>query len=147
MNMATKILCGVALLVCSCSKKPCDLDLEARERAGANAVDCGRVAIGADRSSTDSCVAQAFQERKPFHARYEAQGIDSRVAWGVIGSASGTVTLLLYDSDPSGGSDVGAVIDARTCEGARLRADGASRNDGAPPFECTSDQVTGRVCG
>jgi hypothetical protein len=91
------------------------LDKAVRLRAGKDAIDCGRVRSGEDSDTTDKCVANAHEQKKPFVARYDLRGIDSIVADGVAGNAEGEIYVFRYDSDPSGGSNVGESIEEETC--------------------------------
>ena len=96
----------------------CDLDSLLRQRAGAAAVDCGRVSKGVPSTATDQCIADQTARAAPFHARYDLQGVDSEVVLGVVRDAAGRASILLWDSDPSGGSNVGAQITETVCGGA-----------------------------
>jgi hypothetical protein len=141
-----EVLVLMSVLTLSCGKK-CTLDAEARELAPEGAVDCGRVSLGGDRTATDECVLKNFQEGKPFHGRYERQGIDSHVALGVVRSSDGRVIFLHYDGDPGGGGGDGRpVVDASVCESPRVHASPASRPAGSAPLECASSMQLGRVC-
>jgi hypothetical protein len=93
----------------------CDLDVILRRRAGPGAVDCGRVANGASSTVTDQCIADRTAQGVAFFARYDAQGIDSQVAFGVISDGQGHASVLLWDSDSSGGSGAGAQIGETLC--------------------------------
>jgi hypothetical protein len=66
-------------------------------------VDCGRVGIHGDPSHATQCTLAAFNAHKAFRVRFDKQGIDSDVADGLVGTADGTVTTLMFDGDPSGG--------------------------------------------
>lgn len=141
---ATVIL---ALMVPSCGPD-CDLGEEVRDRAGPDAVNCGHVLLGGDRSMADACVLKAFADGKPFHVRYEMQGTDSHVALGVVRSGVGKVFFLLYDGDPGGGGGDGDPwITASVCESPTVHFAPASRPQGTAPFECGSVSPMGRVCG
>ena len=92
----------------------CEIEASARHLAGQGAVDCGSVGIDEDPTAVDACVIDAFQKGTAFYAIYTLQGIDSQVMMAFVGDGS-SVWTLSYDSDPSGGSDVGAVIYQSTC--------------------------------
>jgi len=125
--------------------EPCNLQDELRARAGAAAIDCGHVPLGGDRSATDACVIQAFMDERAFTARYALHGTDSSVALGVVGTAAGAVTLLLYDGDPGGGGgDDHPVISGNICEGARPRSAPLGPNDA--PLDCDVTRPLGRIC-
>lgn len=144
MARAVALVSAALLLVASCAGK-CSLEHEVKARSRAGSIDCGHVALGGDRSTTDRCVAEAFRTSKAFHARYEQQGADSHVAAGVVAPGDGTVTFLNYDGDPAGGGgDAEPVVSASVCEGATPRQDVST--PGALPFECMSLRMLGRIC-
>ena len=134
-------------LLTACSSEKCNLEAELLARAGKGATDCGQVLVDGDRTATDECVTRAFEDGVAFHARYEARGIDSHVVLGIVRSASGTLTLLHYDGDPSGGGGDGQpVIDAAVCDDPRLPPTVSSRPEGTHPFTCGAERSVGRVC-
>src|SRR5947209_11349176 len=108
----------------SCADHSCDPDGLARNAAGANASNCGTVAIGADRAAVDACVMHAFAAHQPFYARYDEQGIDSKLAYLVAGDASGRIFTFNWDGDPSGGSKSHETVDQYECRGPSVNADG-----------------------
>ena len=112
------VLAGaIAMAGCGSSSPACDLDALLRRRAGAGAVDCGHVAVGAASSATDQCIADRGTAGTSFFARYDVQGIDSRVAFGVVRDPNGQTSVLLWDSDPSGGSGAPARVTEYVCGG------------------------------
>lgn len=128
----------------SCSGK-CNLEHEVKEMAGSGAADCGVVPLNAERGPTDFCVVQAFQNGKPFHARYERRGTDSHVAVGVARSSNGMVVILSYDGDPGGGGGDGRpVVKKSACEAPRVRPSPLTPRD--LPFECGSVRDLGYAC-
>jgi len=92
----------------------CEIEASARHLAGQDALDCGSVGIDEDPTAVDACVISSFEKHAPFYAIYTQQGIDSQVMVAFVSDGS-SVWTLNYDSDPSGGSDVGAVIYQSTC--------------------------------
>jgi hypothetical protein len=78
-------------------------------------------------------------------ARYDRQGDDSKVVFGVAGDIQGKVTFLVWDSDPSGGSNAGAVISGDLCVGPSVDSSG-TRDASAPPLTCISTTSLGRTC-
>ena len=136
------LLVLVALPACSSSDRTCDADGLARAAAGDNAIACGTVAIGADRSAVDACVLHAFTAHQPFYARYDMQGIDSKGARLEAGDASGRVFLLTWDGDPSGGSQTHETVDQVECTSPNI--DLTANNAG---FTCASAMPNVRVCG
>jgi hypothetical protein len=71
--------------------------------AGPNAVDCGRVSARAEPKHATDCAIAANSAGKPFHVRFDMQGIDSYVAVAFVRLPDGTLEVLSYDSDPMGG--------------------------------------------
>ena len=127
------------------SSSACDLDVVLRSRVGAGAVDCGHVAVGAPATVTDQCVADQTAAGTPFFARYDAQGTDSRIAFGVVRDPGGRTWVLLWDSDPSGGSGAPGVITENVCSGdPTVGASGAGVS--GPPVHCTAATSTDLVC-
>jgi hypothetical protein len=112
------VLLLLALLACTDSSDSdegaCSIERTARDLAGQDATNCGSVGIDEDPTAVDACVISAFQKHAPFYAIYTLQGIDSQVETAFVGDGE-SVWTLSYDSDPSGGSDVGAVIYQSTC--------------------------------
>ena len=108
----------LVLLACTDSsdsnQNGCEIEASARHLAGQGAVACGTVGIDEDPTAVDACVISAFEKYAPFYAIYTLQGIDSQVMMAFVSNGS-SVWTLSYDSDPSGGSDVGAVIYQSTC--------------------------------
>jgi hypothetical protein len=92
------------------------LDSESKRLAGAHAIDCGRVSLDGDPKAATKCALSAQKAGKPFRVRYDVQGVDSEVALATVRTPEGTVCLLLYDSDPSGGGRRGdGVVLSRRC--------------------------------
>ena len=151
----TKALGGFALLlVMSCSPRPdCELASSVAARAGADATDCGYAVVGSDASvggdaaSVDACVTDAFNAQTPFYARYDRSGSDSKVVFGIAQDAAGNVTFFLWDSDPSGGSNTGPVIDGNLCTGPTLDTSTTRDPFMSSPVVCTSMVSLGRTCG
>ncbi len=83
--------------------------------AGNKAVDCGRVPVQGNRDVVDGCSVAMFKAGKPFYARYDFKGIDSRIAKILLRTPQGKMYLLHYDSDPSGGSGVGEAVGEDRC--------------------------------
>ncbi len=140
------LLCGAVAAACS-SKSTCDLAADLRTRAGSGAMDCGHAALGGDAKPVDDCVANAFNGGKPFIARYDRQGTDSQVVFGVASDGKGNVTFLLYDSDPSGGSGADPVISGDECVGPSLDTTPNRDPFTVSPIDCTSTNSLGRTCG
>ena len=67
---------------------------------GAEAVNCGRVPIRGDPKPATGCVLKAFSHKRPFRVGYDVQGVDSDVAFGVVGAPDGKVFELDFDAYP-----------------------------------------------
>ena len=79
------------------------LELQSKNLAGPEAVDCGRVPVGGDPKVASECALAAQRAGKPFRVRYDIRGIDSFIAVAIVRTPIGTVGTLQYDSDPMGG--------------------------------------------
>jgi hypothetical protein len=135
----------LAFLACTDSsdsdvRNGCDIEASARHLAGEGATACGTVALDEDPKAVDACAIGAFEKHAPFYAIYTLQGIDSQVMMAFVGNGS-SVWTLSYDSDPSGGSDVGAVIYQSTCLEPTVQK-GKTGND---ELSCTTSTST-KIC-
>jgi hypothetical protein len=138
----------IASAVSGCgSVAGCDLDSVLRSRAGRGAVDCGHVAAGASTTETDDCIAAQTEAGVPFYAHYDAQGIDSRVAYGVVRDPSGRTSVLFWDSDPSGGAGAGARVTESVCSGQPPVQTQQTGGPAVPIVGCTVETSTDLVCG
>lgn len=145
--MDFKLTVAVLLGLCAgCSSDECALDDDLRLFAGDGARDCGSVRVGGDRSDVDACVAEAFEAGEPFIARYERQGVDSKVVAAVASNREGTVEVFQWDSAPCGGPGCAPVTDAQLCDGPALTAE-TSEDRSALPISCDSFGSLERVCG
>jgi hypothetical protein len=79
------------------------LELQSKNLAGPEAVDCGRVPVGGDPKVATECALAAQRAGKPFRVRYDIRGIDSFIAVAIVRTPIGTVGTLQHDSDPMGG--------------------------------------------
>lgn len=95
------------------------------------AANCGQVGPRDDRSAADACGVASFKAKKPFHVRYDLQGIDSYVAEGMVGNSKGQLYIFSYDSDPSGGSNVGERVGKSLCAHPKIVT-----KDGKQHLEC-----------
>ncbi len=115
----------VAMLVaagCSSDPRSCALeDVLAQSIGGIEATDCGHLSAGASGDMLQAAHDCALAQEAAFHAfvvEWDVQGIDSRVAHAFVGigrAGEWTITHYDYDSDPSGGSMVGAVTSSQSC--------------------------------
>ena len=104
--------------------------------AGSSAVDCGDVAIGADRSQANCCVVAAFNQSQAAIATYHEQGVDSYVVTGVLTRGGNAATYYHFDSDVTGqgGSQNGSVTENQ-CSNPIPRPNACSDPSGLP-FTC-----------
>jgi hypothetical protein len=143
-----KLIWALLLMVMvGCSSKQCDLFPQLRSRAGAGAVDCGYAVLNGDPQPVDRCVLDSFTGKASFIARYDRRGTDSKVVFGIAGDAQGTVTFLLWDGDPSGGSGADPVISGTECVGPTPDLSTNRNSYTTPPLTCTSSTSLGRTCG
>jgi hypothetical protein len=99
-----------------------------------------------DRAEVDRCVAEAFDAGEAFIARYEQQGVDSKVVTAVAADGDGNVKLFQWDSAPCGGPGCDAVTDAQSCEGPALSEE-TSDDPLALPITCDRVGLSQRICG
>jgi hypothetical protein len=118
----------------------CTIEATARDLAGEGAEACGFVGIDEDPTMVDACVVGAFRKGAPFYAIYALQGIDSQVTMA-FASNGPSIWTLSYDSDPSGGSQVGAVIYQSTCEAPTVR----KGKTGHDELSCSASTST-KIC-
>jgi hypothetical protein len=123
----------------------CNLESELRKLSGATATDCGYVALEADPSSADGCVAEALGNGQAFRVRYERQGIDSPVEFGAASPGARAVTLLFYDG-PLGFRGTESVIYAVSCKGATARPTPTGYGEWWPAVECASTGESSQLC-
>jgi hypothetical protein len=131
---------------CGSSSPACDLDALLRRRAGGGAIDCGHVAVGAASAVTDQCIADRSVAGTPFFARYDVQGVDSQVALGVVRDPQGQTSVLLWDSDPSGGSGAPAKISESVCGGDPPVQTPLTRPGGLLVVSCTVEVSSDLAC-
>ena len=126
-------------------KNACNLESELRRVAVVGAIDCGHVALEADSTSADACLAAALGNGQAFQVRYEQQGIDSHVVFAAASPGGGVVTVLRYDGNLGfAPGDDHSVIYAIACKGPR--ANPAPRQPGDWPVECASTGMSLQLC-
>jgi hypothetical protein len=135
------------VVACGSSAPACDLDALLRRRAGAGAVDCGRAAIGGPTADVDQCVVDQSAQGHAFYARYDVQGIDSRASLGALRDGAGQVSVLLWDSDPSGGGNSGARVTETACSGDPPLQTHLSQPAAASVVFCTEAGAGSLACG
>ena len=150
-------------LVTGCARKwTCDLAGQLEERAGTGARNCGEskgdagsgeaerdadVPGDAGASPVDDCVASALRAHQAFYAQYPLAGKGATLVYGVASDGEGTVTILQYDPNPSGGSNQDPTIRATECMSPEFDPS-STRNSGSPaPLHCASITQLGQTCG
>jgi hypothetical protein len=136
-----------ALIGAGCaSSRDCDLSSELHARAGEGATDCGYASVAEPTTAVDACIVAAFNERRAFFARYDRQGIDSKIVSGIAGDASGKVTFLLWDGDPSGGSHAHPTISGSVCVDPAVASTAQEDPYAVGPLACASSESLGHTC-
>jgi hypothetical protein len=143
---ASKWLLLLLAGACFACSDQCELNDDLHLFAGEAARDCGSVGLDDDRAKVDGCVADAFDAGAPFIARYEQQGVDSKVVMAVAANTEGKVKLFQWDSAPCGGTGCDAVTDVRSCEGPALSEE-TSDDPLALPITCERVGLPQRICG
>lgn len=112
--MRALVLIFAVAFGCGKSEAACEMPAVLADLAPEGAQDCGTVPAGGDATAVDACAVAAFQAGTPFFATYEEQGIDSAVSSAIV--SDGTAVWTVYrDSDPSGGSQIGALVQRSAC--------------------------------
>jgi hypothetical protein len=92
------ILCvGLVLVACS---RPKDDDImlqHLRGIAGKDATDCGHIGLHQKPDAASDCVLASWNAHRPFFVRYDVQGIDSHLVFG-LASGGGDIFNVKYDS-------------------------------------------------
>lgn len=103
----------------SCDGGTCAIDAVIAERLGSDdsaAEDCGRLTLDDDDAAFETshdCVASHLAGGGAFKVRWRRMSIDSRVEYGLLGQADGSVYAVHYD----GGDGDGAVANTYRCSG------------------------------
>ena len=84
------------------------------------AVDCGIFTLDDNPKVAYRCALSAHQIGNGFFVQIQQQGIDSDIADGWVAMQNGNVLQFNYDSDPSGGSQTGAVVYQSSCVNPQL---------------------------
>lgn len=79
-----------------------EMDWKSHYLAGLGSTNCGRAEVGEIASQVTQCALTADAKGEPFRAIYNIQGIDSRIAGGIVRTRSGKLLALTYDSCPAG---------------------------------------------
>lgn len=104
----------IAFSIIACSKLPKEqLSKRIHRLAGPEAKDCGTVRLRETPTAVNACAVSEFRNQRPFFARYDGRSIDSSVAHILIRTSAGEMFDVAYDSDPSGGSNIGPKIEPR----------------------------------
>ena len=83
-----------------------EFEASVRSWAGADARDCGKVLLRADRSSAMDCVRQEIGRGAPFFVIVQVQGVDSTLFHGLASQRQSSSQMFFYDSDITGGGGV-----------------------------------------
>lgn len=75
------------------------LDPLVQRDTGANAIDCGCIDenTSVHQAEVRRCAAESFAARRPFRARFDAQGLDSRVTEILAGTPDGRLITYIDD--------------------------------------------------
>ena len=71
---------------------------ELAKLAGADARDCGRIAMSGDVQSASQCAMQANDAKKPFYVRYDLPMPDAQMAIATVRTPDGKLMSVQYDS-------------------------------------------------
>ncbi|HEX4340302.1 MAG TPA: hypothetical protein VH062_30550 [Polyangiaceae bacterium] len=140
-TIATAVL--TIVLASGCSQKwTCDLTEQLKQRAGTSAKDCGE-AEGDASMDVDSCVTAMFGKGDAFYAEYPVTGTTLTSAVAYDGNS---LTILKYDSDPSGGSSSDPTINAWACVSPSIDTSAPTKDD-PQPVSCTKTAFIAETCG
>lgn len=84
------------------------LERELDRFASMEAMMCGLVLRGEDRSDAISCAVESISAKRPFLVAFQERGEDSDIWSGLVGNPQGELQLLLLDSSPHGQPQVRA---------------------------------------
>jgi len=109
-------------------------DCVARDLAGIDSVDCGRVRLSRDPKYASDCARRAFAHRQPFRVRYDVQGIDTDAARTIVMTLGGRLIEVDWVSDTWLKLAPG-YIDLRPCNHpARLKTNSQGELECSPLF-------------
>ena len=99
------LIASVLLVACSSTGQAAETPLqnELDMLVGANARECGFVALGQDPTAAWECAKNADGDDSPYWVAIERQGIDSDVWIAALLTPSGVRYILTYDSNYMGG--------------------------------------------
>lgn len=130
---------NVALRLARPTSEPEPVDSFVGRLVGPQARDCGRHENADTRLALETslrCAVVASRQRQSFHTIVQYDGVDSHVAWGLIGSADVPLSLFHYDSAPCGGSGCPPRFAVTPCSAPQVVA---SPDGGAPyRYDCTT---------
>lgn len=80
------------------------LDRSLRRLAGTGAKNCSHVRASSSPKGATKCVLQQVSRNRPFYVRYDEWGVDSEVAGGLAGNATGVVAMQFdsFGTSPEG---------------------------------------------
>lgn len=125
--MRSMVLALTLAVGCGKSEAACEMPAVLADLAVDGAQNCGTVPAGGDATAVDACAVAAFQAGTPFYATYELQGIDSAVSTALVSDGIGMWTVF-RDSDPSGGSRIGAYVYRDECASPTVAAGDAGHD-------------------
>ena len=102
------------------------LDEHLQRIAGPKIADCGSFPLSAPVSSDTlnkglACATTMEQRHLAFRVIQRGPSEDSEVAWGIVGTADGSVVSFSYDSAPCGGPQCADKFDTTTCRLAAVK--------------------------
>ncbi len=125
-------LAALAAVACAAAGCVCDLEAETWDLAGASAVNCGSVTASQDPTPAVDCVLDAQSRGVALRARFDKQGIDSRVAEAFVRTVGGQSFHLSFDSAGTSTPAGSGRIVRRTCGEFRRAFDAG----GVPQVTC-----------
>lgn len=128
-------LIAASLSLAGCGSRCTIESAIAAEEVSGDRVDCGSVPLDEDASQTNGCVVDAVETGKAFVARYQIQGIDSRLITAFVGDENGQVVRLEYDGSP-GGLNSWEYVSRSKCDRPQLADTNLSAD--SLPLECDS---------
>jgi len=128
------------------SKSPKSPDEFSKELVGIDAVSCGTYPICKNYKEVFRCMNESLQISKPFYAWFSLNGLDSNILVGVAGSANSEIYLTGFDSDPSGGMQIGGGGWAELCRTSLGKLDGTLSCDTESDLSKLADHASIFTC-
>ena len=89
---------------CLANEAPESLATKLKSLGGSGAKECGAIALGKAREEAFSCARDAASSGQAFLVAFQYQGEDSFIWQGAASNGSGSLWVIDYDSDATGGS-------------------------------------------